>query len=106
MSKFTLSALIGAALWAAALAPLNAQQPTRPAPGASPQPGPETPRLSGENPVVGSVNSRQIRWLSVIEKLKADSPEALQKAVSDVMGADLADTLFGVASQNADHLYP
>ena len=95
MSKFTLSALVGAALWAAVLAPVNAQQPARPTPGAAPTPSPETPRLTGENPVVGSVNSKQIRWLDVIAKLKADSPGDLQKAVADVMGAELADSLFG-----------
>ena len=110
MSRITLSALCAAALWASALATTQAQAPNtmpRRQPGMSaPMPTPPPSPMSwsvlfvtGENPLVGSVNGKPIYWNNVLKQLIADRPEALQMLQQDItqlMGGQITQDLFAV----------
>ena len=55
--------------------------------------------VPGENPVVGSVNSRPIYWNDVLKQLFLDHPDALprvQQELAQVMGGQVTQDLFAV----------
>lgn len=107
MAKYALSALLGATLGVALLAPALAQEAastkkTAKAGGDKIAAAPakegksaQKPASPGENAVVGSVNGKPITWGQLIARLQKDNPAGWQQAVAKVVGADAAKRLYG-----------
>lgn len=86
--KYTLPALLAAALCSTAYLPAQAQRSAGPIKGAA-------AGKSSASDVVGSVNGQPLTWTETIHTLQVESPEALSSAVAQVLGSQVANQLFG-----------
>src|SRR5690348_2131581 len=84
--KYPLPALLAASLCAAAYLPARAQGSAAPAKAAA---------KSSASDMVGSVNGQPLTWTEVIHLLQVESPDVLSTSISQVVGPQVADQLFG-----------
>ena len=86
--KYTLPALLAAALCSTTYLPAQAQRSAPPANGT-------TAAKSSSSDVVGSLNGQPLTWTEVIHTIQVESPELLSTSVSQVIGSQVANQLFG-----------
>jgi len=88
--KYTIPALLAAALCSTAIVAAQGQYPNPPGiPG-----GPAAAHKPSNPNVAGTVNGQPLTWTEVVHTLQAQSPDVLTTSIGQVVGPEVANQLF------------